>query len=202
MVMRGGNLRAVGGLLLTAALVLACGMFTPRGVLAGDTKFDSDTFGNLSARAIGPAVMGGRIAFVVDAVTDLSSEASESAGKLGADDLLRKSLDGVREALTATQKQLAATKEGGLTGEVKLREKILEVYGGINGYSGKPTESQIAQLGALRKEVRNLEGEYRSTAEKVTATANPELEKKKLPDLKLLSDAEWRKKRQDRAVRS
>jgi photosystem II stability/assembly factor-like uncharacterized protein len=138
-----------------------------------------------------------RIAFVVDAVTDLSRQASESAGKLGADDPLRKSLEGLREALSATQKKLAATKEGGLTGEIKLREKILEVYGGINGYSGKPTESQIAQLGALRKQLDSLEGDFRSTAEKAIAAANPELEKKKLPGLKLLSEEEWRKKGQE-----
>jgi photosystem II stability/assembly factor-like uncharacterized protein len=136
-------------------------------------------------------------AFVVDAVADLSSQAADRAGKLGADEPLRKSLDALRDSLSAIQKKLAATKEGGYTGEIELREKILEVYGGINGYTGKPTESQIAQLAALRKELDSVEAGFRSTAEKAMAAANPELEKKKLPGLKLLTEEEWRKKGQE-----
>lgn len=140
-----------------------------------------------------------RIAFVVDAAKDLSTQASDRAGKLGAEDPLRKNLETLQASLDATQKKLAATKEGGYTGEIKLREKILEVYGGINGYAGKPTESQVAQLGALRKELDGVGAEFHSYAEKAIASANPELEKQKLPALKLLTEPEWRKKSDDKA---
>src|SRR5208282_3250999 len=56
------GVRAMGGLLLAAVLMAAGALLAPRAARAGDTKFDSDSLGNLSARAIGPAVMGGRIA--------------------------------------------------------------------------------------------------------------------------------------------
>ena len=137
------------------------------------------------------------IAFVVDAVGDLSAQASDRAGKLPADDPLRKDLDGLRDSLSAVQKKLAATKEGGYTGEIELREKILEVYGGINGYTGRPTDSQVAQLAALRKELDGMEANFRSAADKTMASANPRLEQKKLPGLKLLTEEEWRKKGQE-----
>jgi len=137
------------------------------------------------------------VAYVVDAVSDLSSQATDRAGKLAADDPLRKSLEELRGSLTAIQKKLAAMKEGGFTGEIELREKILEVYGGINGYTGRPTESQVAQLAALSKELDGMEAGFRSSAEKAVAAANPELEKKKLPGLKLLTEEDWRKKGQD-----
>jgi photosystem II stability/assembly factor-like uncharacterized protein len=137
-----------------------------------------------------------RIAYVVDAVGDLGTQAAERAGKLPAGDALRQRLEALRDSLDATGKKLAATKSGGETGEIKLREKILEVYGGVNGYSGRPTESQTSQLAALTKELGGTEADFRALAEKEMAAANPELEKKGLPALKLLAEQDWRKKDQ------
>jgi len=137
-----------------------------------------------------------RIAYIVDAVADLGAQAAERAGKLPASDALRQRLESLRDSLDAKGKKLAASKSGGETGEIKLREKILEVYGGVNGYSGRPTESQTAQLAALTKELGGAEADFRASAEKEVAAANPELEKKGLPALKLMSEQDWRKKDQ------
>ena len=136
------------------------------------------------------------IAYVVDWATDLGSQAGDRAGKLGAGDPLRKRLDALKDSCDATLKKLAATKEGGYTGEIKLREKILEVYGGVNGYSGRPTESQTSQLAALTKELDSAENGLRATADKEIAALNPQLGGKQLPGLKQLSQEEWRKKDQ------
>ncbi len=138
------------------------------------------------------------IAYVADAAKDLSVQAVDRSGKLGPDDPLRKSLQTLRDNISATQQKLAASHEGGYSGEIELREKILEVYGGINGYTGKPTESQTAQLAALRKELDGLESDFHSYTEKALAAANPELDKKKLPTLKLLSEENWRKKAEEK----
>ena len=136
------------------------------------------------------------IAYVVEVTADLQTQAADRAAKLPAADALRKRLESLRDYCEATSKKLAATKEGAITGEIKLREKILEVYGGVNGYSGRPTESQVSQLAALTKELNQDESELRARAGKEIADANPELEKKKLPGLKLLTEEEWRKKDQ------
>ena len=138
------------------------------------------------------------IAYVVDAAKDLSAQAADRAGKLGPDDPLRKTLQSLRDSISATQQKLAASHEGGYSGEIELREKILEVYGGINGYAGKPTESQVAQLAALHKELDGVDGDFHSYSEKAMASANPELDKKKLPTLKLLNEEEWRKKAEEK----
>jgi len=50
-------------------------------------------------------------------------------------------------------KELVATKEGAITGEEKLREKIAQLYGYIMFYKGKPTDSQMVRLNDLEKEV-------------------------------------------------
>jgi len=136
------------------------------------------------------------IAYVVDTVTELGAQAADRAGKLSAGDALRQRLGALRDSLAAFGKKLAATKEGAVTGEIRLREKILEVYGSVNGYTGRPTESQMAQLAALRKELDGMEADFRASAEKEVAAANTELEKKGLPALKLLSEEDWRKKDQ------
>jgi len=139
------------------------------------------------------------IAYVVDAAKDLSAQAADRAGKLGPDDPLRKAMQSLRDSISATQQKLAASHEGGYSGEIELREKILEVYGGINGYAGKPTESQVAQLAALHKELDGLEGDFHSYSEKAMTSANPALDKKKLPALKLLGEEEWRKKEAEKS---
>jgi photosystem II stability/assembly factor-like uncharacterized protein len=136
------------------------------------------------------------IAYVVDLATDLQSQAGDRAAKLPADDSLRKRMEGLRDSCGATLSKLSATKEGGYTGEIKLREKILEVYGGVNGYGGRPTESQTSQLAALTKELDGTESAFRGMAEKEITTANSELEKKRLPLLRLLTEEDWRKKDQ------
>jgi len=60
----GRGARVAAGLLLAAGLLAAGAVLAPQAARAGDTKFDSDSLGNLNARAIGPAVMGGRIAAI------------------------------------------------------------------------------------------------------------------------------------------
>ena len=47
----------------------------------------------------------------------------------------------MREQISATQ-----AGEGGITGQVRLRENIGEVYGAVAGYPGRPAELQIKAL--------------------------------------------------------
>jgi hypothetical protein len=46
-------------------------------------------------------------------------------------------------------KELVATSSNRLSGEVKLAEKVADIYSGIISYSGKPTDSQIQGLNLL-----------------------------------------------------
>jgi len=61
---KGLKVRMVCGLAVSTAMGLAGALVATRAAAADEIKIDSDTFGNLSARAIGPAVMGGRIAAI------------------------------------------------------------------------------------------------------------------------------------------
>lgn len=59
----------------------------------------------------------------------------------------------VREKYNDFYKSLIATKEGGITGEEKLREKIGGLYISVNSYLGRPTDSQLQGIKKLKKEL-------------------------------------------------
>lgn len=54
--------------------------------------------------------------------------------------------------------KISATQpgEGGITGQVRLREKIAEIYGAVGGYQGKPTNVQIQALDFYITEVQKM----------------------------------------------
>jgi len=90
--------------------------------------------------------MLGRLTYLADAVTD----AKEQAEKRG--------MKGVAASLEGLRKELVATSAGGwLSGEEQLREKLGALYGSVNSYEGKPTQSQVELAEVL--EVR-LEAAY------------------------------------------
>ena len=57
--------------------------------------------------------------------------------------------------------KIVATKEGGaITGEERLREYLGGLYGDVNSYEGRPTESQVARAGALEHELDDVIKEF------------------------------------------
>jgi hypothetical protein len=58
----------------------------------------------------------------------------------------------MREQISATQ-----AGEGGITGQVRLRENIGEVYGAVAGYPGRPAELQIRALEHYAGQVKEFE---------------------------------------------
>jgi photosystem II stability/assembly factor-like uncharacterized protein len=56
--------------------------------------------------------------------------------------------------LDAMHKELVATREGGwLSGEEQLRERLGMLYGSVNSYDGRPTDSQITEMENIAKEI-------------------------------------------------
>jgi len=79
-------------------------------------------------------------AFLTARVLDLRTQAEKQ--KLAA----------LAAKLDAMHKTLVATREGGwLSGDLQLRERLGMLYGAINTYDGRPTDSQIAEMENLQK---------------------------------------------------
>ncbi|MEA2691908.1 MAG: hypothetical protein QOJ16_1295 [Acidobacteriota bacterium] len=135
-------------------------------------------------------------------LAEASLQASEQAAKVAAGlpatpakDGLRKQVEAAGARLETFHKRMVATSEGGwLGGEVQLREKLGTLYGGINGYEGRPTKSQIDSAGVLNGELEKAEKDFAGIVDHDVAPLNRSLAGRKLPPIQVPSLEEWKKK--------
>jgi photosystem II stability/assembly factor-like uncharacterized protein len=141
--------------------------------------------------------MLGRLTYVVDSSVDLRDQARQRAGQSGVDAKLKSQLTSYAQSLDDFRTSLVAVKDGGMiTGERKLREYMGELYGSVNGYSGKPTQNQMDRMGVLGKQLDDAGTKFTSLSTTSLTPVNDALGKAKLEPLKLMSQEEWNKKQQ------
>jgi photosystem II stability/assembly factor-like uncharacterized protein len=139
--------------------------------------------------------MLGQLTYVVDAIVDARDQCRDRASKLPASDEPRKQAEALAARLEELRSKIVATKEGGgITGEEKIREQMGTLYGAVNGYEGRPTQSQINRMTALGKELDGVAADYDALLKKDVAVLNVSLEKKNLGDVKPMNHADWEKK--------
>ena len=88
------------------------------------------------------------ISFTDRQATDLMEKLNSIKGKVVSEDL-KNEITELSNKLESMHKELVATSSNRLSGEVKLAEKVADIYSGIISYSGKPTDSQIQGLNLL-----------------------------------------------------
>jgi photosystem II stability/assembly factor-like uncharacterized protein len=89
---------------------------------------------------------------ILDTHDALKTKASEAKGsKLKKIQILIANCEKMHEQISATQ-----PGEGGITGQVRLRENIAEIYGAVGGYPGKPTNLQIEALEVYNQQVKDF----------------------------------------------
>jgi photosystem II stability/assembly factor-like uncharacterized protein len=105
----------------------------------------------------------------------------ERASKLPAADPLAKKLHSASAQVDELRRRVVATKEGGMiTGEERLREHLLGVYGYTLIYEGPPTQDQIERGDALAREMADVVKDFDAWTAKELPSINAELTKKKL----------------------
>ena len=135
------------------------------------------------------------LTYVADAVVDARTQTDARLAKLGKDDPLAKKLGALSGKLDQLHKSLVATREGRITGEEQLREKLGVLYGAVNGYDGRPSESQprpgrcSANSSTRRAPVR------RALMSKDAAGLSAGLKTKSLEPIEGLTRDAWAKKR-------
>lgn len=135
-----------------------------------------------------------RLAFIADLVTDARDQAKARAEKLSKGDGLAKSLRTFADKLDTLHKTLVATKEGFITGEEQLREKVVELYLFVSNFAGRPTDSQLARLGVLEKEIEKANAAYEEIIGKELQSLNSRLKNKRLDPIGVMTKEEWEKK--------
>jgi len=135
-----------------------------------------------------------QLTYIVDATTELREQARQRAAT-ASDDKLEGQLNAFAQKLEDFRSSLVAVKEGGMiTGEKKLRENLGELYGAVNGYSGRPTQSQIESTTVLGKKLDEAGAQFQSIATSQIPPLNTALQGKKLQPLKVTSREDWDKK--------
>jgi photosystem II stability/assembly factor-like uncharacterized protein len=135
-----------------------------------------------------------RLTFQVDRILDLQKQVSAGAEKLAKGGARRK-LETFRDGLEKIRATLVATRPGQLTGEEQIRERIGTLYGGVNGFDGRPTKSQLDRMAALEKELDAASARLDAYVAKELPVANGALPKDAAP-LKDLTREEWDRKQE------
>ena len=133
-----------------------------------------------------------RLTYVVDSITELRDQARARTEKLPKADALRRRLEAFAEEMEAQRAALVASKQTeGISGEEKLREELGMLYGNVNAYEGRPTESQTTRMGVLGKQLEDELGRLGATSDRELAALNPRLRARKLDGLTKLTAEEW-----------
>ncbi len=121
----------------------------------------------------------------VDRMIAVRDQARSRAAALPQGGPLRKRLDALADAVEGQRTALVATKgaEGGISGEEKLREELGTLYSNVNGYEGRPTQSQLDRMAVLAADLEAAGRKLDALADPEIAALNPLLLKAKLEPL-------------------
>jgi hypothetical protein len=134
------------------------------------------------------------MAFTVDQINGVRSSLERDAAKLPALDSLGTRLRQWSLQVDAFRKRIVATKEGGMiTGEERLREFAAELYGNLNGYDGRPSQTQVDRAAGLSKELAGLEKEFHEWNDRHLAGINGDLAGRSLAPIVVLTREDWEK---------
>ena len=94
---------------------------------------------------------------VVDRMNGIRGGLDSRATQLTASDSLALRLRNASSAVDTMRMKIVATKEGGaITGEERLRENLVELYGSVVNYEGRPSATQVARTDAIRREMGDV----------------------------------------------
>ena len=126
----------------------------------------------------------GAMSALVDRLDAAQKGTAERTGKLAKGDALAPQLQALREKLEAVRRQIVATKEGGaITGEERIREHADQLYGALLSHEGKPAAYQEARIGALRRELTDVQREFDHLAATEVKAVDAILRERNLPPI-------------------
>ena len=136
-----------------------------------------------------------RLTYIVDSLLDLQAKSKDRVTKIEPEGPLATKLQAFNDELEAFRKTMVATRKGGfLAGEEQLREKLGSLYGSVNGYEGRPTNSQLKYTEVLGRRLAEAEERFRSLLAGQLDDINAQLGQRNLDPLTRMSREEWEAK--------
>jgi hypothetical protein len=134
-----------------------------------------------------------RLAFLVGSVEQARDQARARAAALPEKDALRKRLTTLAEAMEAQRTALVSTSRGeGISGDEKLREELGMLYGNVNGYEGKPTQSQMDRAAVLARDLDAAFTRFNTAADRELPAINAGLARAGKPPIAKMAEEEWK----------
>ncbi|MEI6669282.1 MAG: glycosyl hydrolase [Acidobacteriota bacterium] len=122
-----------------------------------------------------------KLGALVDGLTSVRDQAKTAVAGLSGKDPLRTRVQALADDMEAQRKSLVASQRGeGISGEEKLREELGMLYGNVNGYEGRPTQSQMDRMAVLDADLAAATTRFAAAATKQSAAFNAQLVSKKL----------------------
>jgi photosystem II stability/assembly factor-like uncharacterized protein len=134
----------------------------------------------------------GDMTYLIDSLNDLREQATGRAEELEGKGKLPDQLDGFGESLETLRGSLVATHTGqGFTAEEKLRERLGDLYGSVNGYDGRPTESQLERKTVLEGELGKARADLEALLAAKLQPLNRALGRKDLEPIEPMGREAW-----------
>ncbi len=139
--------------------------------------------------------MLGQLTYLVESLVDVRKQVVARTEKLDEADTLAKSLTTLADDLEAFRKTIVATRKGGfLAGEEQLREKLGWLYGSVNGFEGRPTDSQIDYTAVLRGKLDEAATRFDALTVPRLDELNTQLQQENLAPINRMTKAQWEAK--------
>ncbi len=130
------------------------------------------------------------LAFIDRQITGIKEQADTLEGLSGKKST-KKSLRDLSSQMTGMHEEIVPVKVGMITGEERLRERLADVYGGMMGYGGRPTQSQMERLDLLVESIDDISSRLKTKVDTEVADINKSLEKEGLKPITLLTREEF-----------
>ncbi len=130
------------------------------------------------------------ISFMDRQATDLMEKLNKVKSKIS-DDKLKNEITDLYNKMETLHKELVATSPSRLSGEIKLAEKVADIYSGIISYLGKPTDSQISGLNLYNGVYEKYRVDMNKILNEDLPKINSELKKLELEEIKVVTREEY-----------
>ena len=136
--------------------------------------------------------------FAVDRINGVRAALQQRGQALATNDSLLNRLRMAQKQIDDLRKKIVATKEGGaITGEERLRENLADLYGNVNNYEGRPSQTQAERAAAIARELSDVVKSFDDWLAKEMPTINSELTSSKLEVIVPITRTDWEKSHRD-----
>ena len=132
------------------------------------------------------------LAYIGDALLDMRKQAQSYIRSLKRKNSTRRALERFVKQIDGLREQLVVTENvTWVSQEERLRERVVDLYGAVSAYGGRPSPAQLARMRELAGELSRAEQQFRRIVDKELPKLNRRLRGKKLEPIRVKSRDAW-----------